>query len=618
MSPSRVLTPVELARLVTVETPEHVTLRLELAGVGSRIAAQLLDGVAVLVLSILFTIAIGVFEGATNWMGSWAGALLFLVWFATLWGYFTLFEAFGGGRTPGKRRLGIRVVMDTGHPITLQAALIRNLLRLVDVQPFPTYVVAILFIAFRKNNKRLGDIVAGTIVVRDRPADIALSVSAERDQPAVIGPPLLPDNEFLLLDRLVARLPDLDPDVRRRLVTQATARLGGRLPESWSGPARGESLLTALHRTESVRRRARGAVRRTGEGVTAGTAQRFVALHQARWEAFRAQALQFERGGLRRLSGRELITFAAAYRAVAADLARARTYGVDHRVLAYLERIVGAGHNALYGARGVRRTPLRRALLRDLPAAAYRARLLVALAFALFAFPGIAGYVLVRERPTIVHEILPDEMIARAEAGAEQRAAGRGYAEAPSPFLPLVASSIIANNVQVAFGAFAFGITAGIGTVVLLLFNGLFFGAVLGMFANYGLAGWLLTFVAGHGVLELTAIFLAAAAGLLIGRAILAPGDLARRDALVVFGRHAVQLVMLAAILLLLAGTIEGLLSASGAPAAFKLGVCGASALLVLLLGLAGRRQAKGIDNRDGDTNPTPEGRTVTFVTNGG
>src|SRR5207248_2801509 len=94
-----------------------------------------------------------------------------------------------------------------------------------------------------------------------------------------------------------------------------------------------------------------------------------------------------------------------------------------------------------------------------------------------------------------------------------------------------------------AFLGFAFGITAGIGTVLLLVFNGLYFGAVLGLFANYGLAGWLLTFVAGHGVLELSAIFIAGGAGLLVARALLAPGDLTRRDALVLAGRQAVRLV---------------------------------------------------------------------------
>src|SRR3989449_10507218 len=98
-------------------------------------------------------------------------------------------------------------------------------------------------------------------------------------------------------------------------------------------------------------------------------------------------------------------------------------------------------------------------------------------------------------------------------------------------YLPVVASRIITNNVQVAFFAFAFGITAGIGTLLLLTLNGLFFGAVLGLFSKYGLAGWLLTFVAGHGVLELTAIFIARGARAPVAPGLNAPGDHTPRGA---------------------------------------------------------------------------------------
>ena len=312
-----------------------------------------------------------------------------------------------------------------------------------------------------------------------------------------------------------------------------------------------------------------------------------MAVKQEQWERFRTQAADLERRGLTQLTGAELTAFAAAYREVAADLARARTYGVDPRVLAYLERVVGTGHNALYGLRGVRRLPAGDLVLREFPRAVYRARAYVVAAALVFLIPGVVGYVLIREQPEVAYQIMPDGMIARAESGASAQEAGRGYAETPSPFLPIVASSIIANNVQVAFG-----ITAGIGTVLLLVFNGLFFGTVLGMFTNYSLAGWILTFVAGHGVVELTAIFIAGGAGLLIGRALIAPGDLARRDALVVEGRTAVRMVGAAVILLVLAGVIEGFLSASDAPAVLKVGVSAASAVLLLLGYVNGRRAA--------------------------
>jgi uncharacterized membrane protein SpoIIM required for sporulation len=195
----------------------------------------------------------------------------------------------------------------------------------------------------------------------------------------------------------------------------------------------------------------------------------------------------------------------------------------------------------------------------------------------------VGGYFVIREQPDAAYELLPEHMVARAEAGVTDAVEGTGYAQTPDPFLPVVASGIIANNVQVAFGAFAFGMTAGVGTALILLSNGLFLGAVLGLFANYQLAGWLLTFVAGHGVLELAAIFIAGGAGLVVARALIAPGELRRRDALVVHGRTAIRMVGAATCLLVLAGIIEGFLSASNAPGALKLGVSGATAVLLAL-----------------------------------
>jgi uncharacterized membrane protein SpoIIM required for sporulation len=327
-------------------------------------------------------------------------------------------------------------------------------------------------------------------------------------------------------------------------------------------------------------------------GAPAAAAARFVARHQEVWERFRVVAVAAERQGLRQMEGEALTSFAAQYREVAADLARARTYGADAPTIAALERIVGAGHNALYGLRGVRRTPLRRLVLVALPAAAWRGRAFAAAAAVILLLPAVLSYGLVVAYPDRAAQWLPDEMVSRAEAGLAQARSGTGYMEMPSVYLPVVASQIIANNVQVSFVAFAFGITAGLGTVAVLFFNGMSIGAVVGLFASYGLAGWLLTFMAGHGVLELTAIALAGGAGLRIAGALVVPGDRSRAEALVVEGRSALLMVGAAGFLLILAGTIEGLLSASAAPAALKLGVSAASAVLLVLLALAGRRAA--------------------------
>src|SRR5207245_516828 len=152
-----------------VETPEHVELRFELAGLGTRVAALAIDTVLVAVAEALLTLFLIMLFGSESLdsMESWTAALLVFVYsFGTIT-YFTLCEGLGDGRTIGKRVLGIRVVLDTGRPITLGAALVRNILRLVDLTfplgPLP----GLLLVFFQKSNKRLGDIVAGTIVVRD-------------------------------------------------------------------------------------------------------------------------------------------------------------------------------------------------------------------------------------------------------------------------------------------------------------------------------------------------------------------------------------------------------------------------------------------------------------------
>lgn len=605
MNPAPVPRPARLARRVEVETPEQVTIGFEIAGIGSRALAAVYD--LLLLAGLLLLMAIGGLF--LSLLSGWSAALFTLAAFVVGWGYFALFEGLWGGRTPGKRSTGIRVILDTGHPITLQAALVRNLVRIVDFQPGVSGLVGLLFVALHPKGKRLGDIVAGTIVVRDEASalsPIGVPVDAAITEPAAVAAVApearLEDDEYRLLDQFLRRAAQLPTGVRRRYHADLAGRFAERFGE-W--PADHPRFLSEVYAAERTARQAPGAGRRDAAGRRRlRVADRFVALRQTAWEAFRTRAVELERTGVAHLAGDEVLAFAGEYRAVAADLARASTYGVDQRTVAHLERIVTTGHNALYGMHRVRRLPARRLFLGVLPAAVVRHRRAVITAALLFLIPAAIGFGLLRERPAVALEVLPETMLARAAAGTARQAEGVGYAETPSPYLPLVASSVITNNVQVAFGAFAFGITAGIGTVLLLVFNGLFFGAVMGHFANVGVAGWLLTFVAGHGVLELTAIFIAGGAGLLVARALIAPGDLARTDALVIAGREAMRLLGAATSLLLLAGTIEGLLSASDAPATLKLAVSAATAVLLALYLAAGKRFADRAEAMPGRAAP--------------
>jgi len=585
-----------------VETPEHVDVHFELAGIGSRLAAALLDLLlmllALLILALVFDAVVGQ-TGKT--VRGWLAALMLLLVFFVVWGYFTLFEALNGGRTPGKQALGIRVVMDTGRPITPAAAVVRNLVRILDTYFVPPLLPALLTIFLHRSNKRPGDIAAGTIVVRDRPTDWTLGGGAAlqtgaatqpADEPIETGPPELSEQEFRLLDRFLGRLNELAPDVQVRITADLVRRFEGRIPRRNADP---EAYLVTVFAEEQRKRRSRFAARPQAgaAGRMSVPAERFVEKKRSGWESFRETAIRMERSGVGALSAGEIPAFAAQYREVAADLARARTYQVDPRVIDYLERVVSAGHNALYRARGKEHTPLLHYILYDFPAAVVASWQYVLLAFLLFTIPAAVGYVMIRERPSLAEEIVPPVMVRRAEQAAERTAEGRGYAEAPGEERPVIAAAIITNNIQVSFGVFVGGMTGGLLTAWLLFANGMMLGLGLGLFKNYNALSYLITFVVGHGVLELTAIFISAGAGFRLAKALIAPGDRTRKDALVLEGRIAARMLGAVVTLLAIAGTIEGLLSTSDASAVWKYGVSALTVVFLFLYLLSGRRYLK-------------------------
>ncbi|MBW8772054.1 MAG: stage II sporulation protein M, partial [Gemmatimonadetes bacterium] len=545
--------PPSLIGRLEVETPEHVRLDYELAGVGSRVSAAVVDQLVLGILAVAIVIVLSIAAPAF-------GRGVMIVWLVT-WGigslgYFTFFEAFRQGQTPGKRYAGIRVVRDTGHAVTFGAAFLRNLLRLADILP-PPYLTGFLLVLLHPRSQRLGDLVAGTVVVRDRPDEAMETTTPSRlvdplrpfEGTALAGPPLS-DDEWRLLSAYSARAPELDAAIRTRLQTQLADRFAERYPVR---PAQDGAFIEALFRTETARRAGRLGVARRG---TSAVALRLAAEAGPRWAAFERLARRTAAGGLDALSAAELPAFAEQYRAVAADLARARTYRADAGVQARLERLVAAGHNQLYI--DDRRTfgRIGEVILRECPAAVVRSWRAVLLALVALFGPAAGAYVTLRDHPSLAAEVLPESMLERAEAGHQRQAEGLGYFEADRSDRPVIATQIITNNVQVSFYCFAGGIFLGVGSLASLAYNGLELGATAGHFANEGVLGYLLAFIIGHGVLELFAIAVSGAAGFLLGLALLAPGDLSRREALVVRGRVAVRMVGAVVVLLIVAGSI--------------------------------------------------------------
>lgn len=157
-----------MAREVNIMTPEQVEVSFELAGIGSRCIAMIIDilwqALGILVLFLLF-LASGGSSPDLFATSTWLIVFYVVILFFTMGGYFLYFESSKNGQTPGKKAVGIRVVRDTGHPIDFRSALLRNLMRLVDFLPF-NYGVAIISVFFSPEYRRLGDYVGGTLVVK--------------------------------------------------------------------------------------------------------------------------------------------------------------------------------------------------------------------------------------------------------------------------------------------------------------------------------------------------------------------------------------------------------------------------------------------------------------------
>ena len=576
------LSPVDLRPRHEVETPEHVTLRFEVAGLGSRAMAAAVDHLFILagLIGIGF---ISDYLPVGGMLGTIAG-------FVFSWGYFAAFEAWWQGRTPGKKHLGIRVVLDDGRPVGFEAAALRNLVRIADFLLPPPYLGGMIAIFAHPRAKRLGDMVAGTLVVRDAPEPTTPAGPAvgPATGAALAGPSLtaqLSPEEYEVLGTFLERTAGLAPEAAARLAAGLAMRFAPRFPDRPRDPL---EFLTRLHRQERERRA-------EGRGGNAGemAALRLAARQEERWQRFGALARTAAAHGLDSFSADQLPDFAARYREVAADLARLRTYGAPAPLVARVERLAAAGHNALYRRpqRGLARLgPL---LLREAPAAVVRAWRPVGLSILLLAATSAAGFATLRARPELAEEVIPPVMLQRAAAAEERTAAGLTYVEVEAKDRGRMASLLMTHNIGVAFNCFAGGLLFGVGALVLLGTNGLSLGAIFGHFVNVGAGGYLGTFIVGHGVLELFAICVASAAGFRLGHALWAPGDLSRSDALVREGRGAVPMIGAVVVLLVLAGLIEGLASASGAGFAYRVAVSSASAVFLVLYLVNGARWAR-------------------------
>jgi uncharacterized RDD family membrane protein YckC len=230
-------------RTLEVRTPESVAFTYELAGLGSRFLAVAVDQAIQIVtlgaiLVSMFMVALRAGSGhpgaGVSKLGeSIAIAIVVFIVFVVMFGYFIAFEALWNGQTPGKRLLGLRVVRDGGYPIDFGASLIRNLVR-VGEYIVGYYLFAAISALLSAENKRLGDLAAGTIVVRDARLSAPRSVAQPEPEPAYAATAYLSGEERALVKRFLERRDALDDARRDELAAALASRVRGRLPAQWA------------------------------------------------------------------------------------------------------------------------------------------------------------------------------------------------------------------------------------------------------------------------------------------------------------------------------------------------------------------------------------------------
>jgi uncharacterized RDD family membrane protein YckC len=218
---SQIRDPRDYRDKLTIETPEQTVLEFEVAGIGSRFLAlaydtllQILIGLGL--LGIMIAVGVAIPNSAKT--GIWFVAFIVLAYFSLYFGYFAIFEALWNGQTPGKRKEGLRVIKDSGRPITPAESVGRNLMRIVDQLP-AFYAVGIASVLLSRQNKRLGDFVSGTIVVHEKSLVEAKPIwQSATATPVTVtttfGSERLTPEEFALIEAFLNRRSSLPSDVR--------------------------------------------------------------------------------------------------------------------------------------------------------------------------------------------------------------------------------------------------------------------------------------------------------------------------------------------------------------------------------------------------------------------
>jgi uncharacterized membrane protein SpoIIM required for sporulation len=322
--------------------------------------------------------------------------------------------------------------------------------------------------------------------------------------------------------------------------------------------------------------------------------ERFIDNKKTAWQRLEQLLTLLDSTSLSKLSREEVRELGRIYRRTASDLAIARAESRDPRLINYLNGLVIRAHGRIYRADAQGGQRIRGFYTREFPRTFRRTWRYTLLAFLVFMLFSVVGFVGSYNDPDF------SELMGVSPAFRELVIETKTHWwEDLNSANQVGASSILTHNIQVTIYTFAFGALFGVGTLLYLAFNGANIASVLALTYREGFGNDLVTFMVAHGVIELSCIFMAGGAGLLIGSAMIMPGDLSRSEAIKKNGKEAVRLMMGVATLLIIAGLIEGFISPAPIDSRIKFSIAALTGIgLYSYLLLVGRGEEEVVGSR--------------------